>query len=293
VPGDRLTHYSKAFKVVEVNSTFYEMPDSRRVKSWRKRVHNDFSFTVRCNRRLTHNIGLKPVDEAFKIYDKMVDICELLRSKILHLQTSKDSRIEIEEVQDFFSSISRDVKLVWEVRGEKIMEEEFRRRLYNLMEDYGVIHCVDLSVDEPAHVNDEVTYTRLFGKGDHNLWQFDDLELKSVKERIVKQNSRIAIAIAHTKKMYLDAARLMQYVEDGSYLQTTKSEGLDAVIEVLREDAVFPCTKNQLINAQGWKVFDVSKGRRERLSTILEKIPNRTYKNMSALKVHLKTISIE
>lgn len=293
VPGDHLSWYSKAFDIVEVNSTFYELPDMRQVKVWRKKVREDFEFTVRCNRDLTHVIGLRPVEEAYSVFDKMKNICKILKADKLHLQTSKKSRINLFDVQSFFSSINTgNISLVWEVRGEKSMTKDFRNKLYKIMQENNITHCVDLSKDEPAYENPELVYTRLFGRGEHNLWQFTDQEIKNVNTKIVKQKARIAVVIAHTKKMYLDAARLKKHAEDGTFLRTTKKVGVEAVTEVLREDALFPCTKNQLILSQGWKVVDITLNRRERVSNVLKKIPNKTYKNLQTLEEHLMKLNI-
>ncbi len=293
VPGDRLNWYSKTFDIVEVNSTFYDLPDVRQVKSWRNRVPDNFMFTVRCNKKLTHKIGFKPSAEAYKTYEKMKDICKVLKANILHLQTSEKSKINITDTQDFFSSINTDnVSLVWEIRGEKRMADNFKHKLFNIMQENNITHCVDLSKDEPAYQNDELAYTRLFGRGNHNLWQFTDEEIKSVNEKLVKQKSKITIAIAHTKKMYLDAARLKKHAEDGILLNTTKTVGVEAITEVLKEDAHFPCTKNELILNQGWKVVDIKPNKRERLSDIFKKIPNRKYENIRTLRDHLMKLKI-
>jgi uncharacterized protein YecE (DUF72 family) len=39
--------YSEVFNFVEVNYTFYEFPNNRMVKGWRKTVPKDFTFSVR------------------------------------------------------------------------------------------------------------------------------------------------------------------------------------------------------------------------------------------------------
>lgn len=55
VPGmDSLATYAKAFDFVEVNSTFYTTPSIQIVRSWRRCVPDDFMFSVRCHKDLTH-----------------------------------------------------------------------------------------------------------------------------------------------------------------------------------------------------------------------------------------------
>lgn len=56
VSGDRLRGYAKAFRMVEVNSTFYRIPPLSLVRSWRRRVPEDFKFTVRCHREITRRL---------------------------------------------------------------------------------------------------------------------------------------------------------------------------------------------------------------------------------------------
>jgi len=46
---------------------------------------------------------------------------------------------------------------------------------------------------------------------------------------------------------------------------------------VLSEDAVFPSSKQSLINDQGWKVVDLTTEQRVHLSDLLSKIPERNY----------------
>ncbi len=55
VPGmDALAAYAKAFDFVEVSATFYTNPSIEIVRSWRRRVPEDFTFSVRCHKDLTH-----------------------------------------------------------------------------------------------------------------------------------------------------------------------------------------------------------------------------------------------
>ena len=63
LPANRwLEHYAKHFKTVEVNSTFYRLAKREAVARWLTQVPNDFIFTVKASRYLTHvkrlgNIG--------------------------------------------------------------------------------------------------------------------------------------------------------------------------------------------------------------------------------------------
>jgi hypothetical protein len=65
---------------------------------------------------------------------------------------------------------------------------------------------------------------------------------------------------------------------------------VDSARAVLSEDAVFPSTKQTLINDQGWKVVDLTAEKRVHLSDLLSKIPDKTYLSLEEVLGSLKSI---
>ncbi len=49
---------------------------------------------------------------------------------------------------------------------------------------------------------------------------------------------------------------------------------------MLEEDAKFPATKSELMEKQGWKVFDLTEKEHVHVSVPLEKLPDREYGNL-------------
>jgi uncharacterized protein YecE (DUF72 family) len=47
-------HYASRFDTVEVNNTFYRLPDASTFSAWRRRAPADFVFAVKASRFLTH-----------------------------------------------------------------------------------------------------------------------------------------------------------------------------------------------------------------------------------------------
>ncbi len=54
---DFLSYYSTQFNALELNNTFYNMPDSQRMLSFYDRGEGRLSFSVKANRLLTHEVG--------------------------------------------------------------------------------------------------------------------------------------------------------------------------------------------------------------------------------------------
>lgn len=196
-----------------------------------------------------------------------------MRAEILHIQTppSFNPDEKIKDINDLFSSMDLGAtKLAWEIRrrvGQGTIE---------LMHDFGIIHCTDISKEMPS-TGSEILYTRLFGNGEHNLYQFDDAELLDIDTKIRDENLEKAYLTFHGARMYADAARLKVYEKSGTFPKVTKAIGLASLRSVLEEDAKFPATKSELIEKQGWKVFDLTATEHVHARILLEKLPDRKY----------------
>lgn len=288
VPGKQsLEAYSQVFNFVEINTTFYEYPDSRTVENWRRRVPRDFTFAVRCHQDLTHKIGLKPVDESYSVFARMTEYCGILEAPFLVLETPRSYVLNNEtvgEAKDFFSSAKlRDVQLVWDVRAPVTVE------VAGFMQDFGIVQSVDLSREQPVETSD-VVYSRLFGKGWHTRYQFTDDELLEIDAKLQKAQPRIATLAYHGMRMNTDAARFKIYKETGKFIPVTQFNGVESAKSVLSEDAKFPASKADLIRQQGWKVVDLTSQKRVHLSDLLCKIPEREYSHLEEVVAALEAV---
>ena len=289
LPGiSSLRAYSKAFNFVEINSTFYEIPDLKEVKRWKKTVPLGFRFSVRAHHSVTHGPS-EPLQKVHTSFRRMLDICSALDADILHLQFPPShkpsvcaSRLEgllkIEEIEG--------TQLAVEARGENGVL--LPSKLLKVMRDYNIVHCVDLVRGEMPAYDSGILYSRIFGKGEHNVYQPDDSELLKVDE-IARGNGRTYIAF-HGVKMYSDAARLKIFDATGEFPMVTSTTGIGSLESVLNEDVKFPVSKDALIRDQGWKLFDADEVRRVRAGEVLSKLPDRMYENLFDVREELKRV---
>jgi uncharacterized protein YecE (DUF72 family) len=292
VPGvNSLAAYSKVFNFVEANSTFYQIPPLNEVEKWRKLVPLDFQFSVRAHRSIAATYKFQRVEQAVENLEKMIKICQVLKANILHLQVPRSFRLNLASIRDFrflFSSVNLgNMRVALEVRqapGQVPPPE-----LLKIMQDRNMVHCVDLSKgEEPAYESD-LMYTRLFGKGHHNIYQPTDGELVEIDQRASASKSEKVAMSFHFVRMYKDAVRLKKYRQTGKFPMVTRSTGLSSLEEVLREDAEFPATKRQLIHKQGWKLFDMTETARVHAEEALQKLPEGTYDNIAEVMDQLRT----
>jgi len=282
VPGLRpLIAYSRLFNFVEVNSTFYQVPNLKTVESWRRQVSPDFEFAVRCNKDVTHTYQFQPTEEAFKVFNQMITICKTLGADILHMQTPSSFQPSEENARllDSFmqSTDHKSVRIALEVRGNN---QNLTPDFVKIMQKHKMIHSVDLANDEEPAYKSDILYTRLFGKGKHNVYQPTDQELRSIDDRASSGTHKKAVVSFHFVRMYQDARRLKLYKEAGKFPMVTRSTGLTSFMEVLKEDAQFPSAKQELVEHQGWKLFDMTRNERVRASEMLMKLPERNYESV-------------
>lgn len=285
--GNKLEVCSKLYDFVEVNSTFYSLPELERVRKWKKTVPPNFEFTLRANRELTHLGMLKPTAKNFKIYEKMLAISSELDAKVIHFQFPPSFEITNEVTKDwreFFSSISSkksyapkgDLKFALEIRNEKGWKSP---EVSDLIEQYDIIPTGDASKEEDSKLSTSprsgILYTRVFGQGDHTKWSFDTQELKDLESKVGEVKARKRYVTFHNLTMYEDASRLKTIVKSGNDQRKTLDSptGLESLKRVIASGRVkYPTTRQALIEEFGWRVFDFEPTRRAHVEDELRKL---------------------
>src|SRR4051812_49387633 len=56
---EMLSYYAQHFKAVEINNTFYRMPNESLLKAWANLVPADFKFALKAPQKITHFQRLK------------------------------------------------------------------------------------------------------------------------------------------------------------------------------------------------------------------------------------------
>jgi uncharacterized protein YecE (DUF72 family) len=290
VPGlTPLKAYSRVFDFVEVNSTFYHMPPLGLVEKWRKHVPSDFQFSVRTHRSMTHKHELKPAEDVFEGFERMKRICSALGANVLHLLLPASFILKDESIwnmRDLLASLNLEkLRLAMEIRGN--VSSPMPSSLAQVMSEHNVIHCVDLSKGEMPAYESDTLYTRLFGKGDGNVYQPTDKELKEIDRKVMGSEAEKIVMSFHFVRMYKDAARLKTYKQTGKFPMITKSKGLASLKDVVAEDAKFPSTKQELISSQGWKLFDFDEKKRIHAGNLLRRLPEGMYRDVNEVAASL------
>jgi len=273
-----LPAYAKAFRFVEVNATFYRRVSETTARRWRSQVPADFTFAVKVHQDVTHRARLRPTPGARAALANDARVARVLRAPFLILETPPDLTLgpqELEGLRELAGIVDRGTRLGLEARAHATgpLPPALKRSL----EDLAILDVVDLSRQAPR-VPDDTVYTRLFGKGTDNVYEFDDEELEAI-DRAGRDAKVVAYAF-HGVRMYKDAARFLTFKRTGRFPRATSSVGLSSLEEVLRPDARFPMDREGLLQAHGWKVIDLDESRRVHAETLLARLPPRTYRDV-------------
>jgi len=67
-PTRWLEHYATHFDTVEINNTFYRLPEAATFAAWARRVPRGFVYAVKASRYLTHTKKLKDPDDPVELF---------------------------------------------------------------------------------------------------------------------------------------------------------------------------------------------------------------------------------
>ncbi len=101
-----LSYYSQIFSFVEIDSTFYKIPSKFMVSSWNKRTPEDFKFTVKFPRILTHEYSTKTVlTDIEKTISMFMESIKPLKKKILAFLIQFPPWLKIMEGIDYLRTL--------------------------------------------------------------------------------------------------------------------------------------------------------------------------------------------
>ncbi len=282
-----LGSYARAYGFVEVNATFYRRVSEATARRWRSSVPPNFTFSVKAHRDVTHRGPLRASAAVRAAFAASARTAALLRAPFLVLETPESLAFgtsDGEALRELAAIVPAGTRLGLEARAHS--RGPLPTALLKTMQEEGVLDVVDLSRSTPR-LEDDAVYTRIFGKGDFNAYEFDDEELREI-DHAGREAKTVAYAF-HGVRMYKDAARFLTFRRTGEFPPATRSTGLESLAEVLAPDARFPATRKELCQDHGWKLVDLDANRRAHAEVYLTRLPDRRYDDLAAVLRTLRT----
>jgi len=139
-PGQMFAAYMQNFDTVEVNSTFYRIPNQWMVRNWATKSSPDFVFSAKMYQGVTHE---KEMHSVKPIYDQFMTAMLPLKERIGSILIQMPQRFKATEsnqalLEDFLSILHEDVEFTAEFRDRSWFDE----KTFKLLESYNVAFCV-------------------------------------------------------------------------------------------------------------------------------------------------------
>jgi uncharacterized protein YecE (DUF72 family) len=194
-----LKAYAKVFKTAEIDSTFYAYPSKGTVMGWLKYTPEDFVFTAKLPKLITHE---KMLDLSLNVEDDVNRFVELLEplwlgGKLGCILVQLPPKLEFNQktLEDFLKVLPRQVKWAVEFREPSWLKEE----TWSTLKKFNVAYTV---VDEPLlppeiHITADFAYFRWHGKGLRPWYNY-----RYTKEELETWVPRLKDAAQRTQAVY-------------------------------------------------------------------------------------------
>lgn len=132
-----LEFYSSQFSTVELNVTFYRVPQPRSFLSWYERTPSNFIFSVKGSRYISHIKRLQGVEDSLKLF---FERAFLLKEKLhcILWQFPAKFKIDIKRLESFLQLLSNyNVRNVFEFRHSSWFSEQ----TFSLIKEHNYALC--------------------------------------------------------------------------------------------------------------------------------------------------------
>lgn len=155
-----LQHYSRVFRTVELNNTFYRLPRPEMVDGWRQGSPPGFVFAVKGSRYLTHMKRLLDTGEGI---DKFFTVVNRLGKKlgpVLWQLPPQMKRADTGRLDNFLSALPKHAQHVFEFRAE----DWYTKDVCRVLDKHGVAFCEHDNVKKkPPYLTGGFRYVRFHG----------------------------------------------------------------------------------------------------------------------------------
>lgn len=185
-----LNYYSDFFSTVEVNSTFYHSPKESTIQSWYAQVPQEFLFSIKANRYITHLKRLNDCAESLEFFYKNIKDLKSKTGPIL-FQLPPSFKINKDRLVEFTHLLNDKYLHVFEFRHQSWYIDE----IYELLSKKKIALCItDLNGSlSPEEITADFTYLRLHGPQKAYQGSYGKAKLKWWKKKIEKWSSNTSV----------------------------------------------------------------------------------------------------
>jgi uncharacterized protein YecE (DUF72 family) len=173
-----LPYYAERFDTVELNNTFYRLPNESTLQQWAARVPEGFRFSLKASRIITHIRRLKDVAEPVAYLYSVTEALGAARGPVL-FGLPPNMKQDMDRLSTFLDLVPAGVPTAIEFRHESWHDD----MVFDALRERGVALCIAQTAEE------ETPFVATAGWGYLRLRReaYDTAELKQWRARIAAQ----------------------------------------------------------------------------------------------------------
>ncbi|MBC8032192.1 MAG: DUF72 domain-containing protein [Pyrinomonadaceae bacterium] len=112
---EMLRYYAERLSTVEINATFYRMPQQSMLENWKEQVPATFRFSLKASQRITHFKRLKETDEETKYFLETASVLAEQLGVVL-FQLPPNMKKDLPRLETFLAQLPPVTRAAFEFR---------------------------------------------------------------------------------------------------------------------------------------------------------------------------------
>lgn len=189
-PADMLPFYAAAFDSVEINYTFYRMPNLKTIDGWAAATPDTFRFVLKAPKRITHEKRLKDYGDTLAVFVRLASGLEDRLGPLL-FQLPPNLKKDLSRLEAFLDDLPDTAKAAFEFRHESWFDED----VFTALRARGAALCIADSekLSAPLVRTAPFSYFRLRDEG----YQDADIASWAGKVRDASQSGEVYVFFKH------------------------------------------------------------------------------------------------
>jgi len=224
-PNDYLTEYSKHFDTVEIDNTFYRIPNETSLAKWNTQTPSNFLFSAKFPQVVTHKKILQNCENEVQFFLERISKLQSKLGPLLLQFPPTFGPEKLARLTDFLSTLPKSHMYAVEVRNKNLLNE----RLYSVLRDNNIALTISTnpSLPQTEQVTSNFAYIRWEGdrkKVNGTLGKVEVERIDAIKgwaNSIIKLRDRTTQVFGYFSKYYsghppTDAKMLLESLKKAS-----------------------------------------------------------------------------
>jgi uncharacterized protein YecE (DUF72 family) len=121
--NEMLSYYASRLPAVEINNTFYRLPQPKMLENWKEQVPQRFRFSIKASQRITHFKRLQNAADETAYLLKTASVLDK-RLGVILFQLPPNMKKDAERLKAFLDQLPSETRAAFEFRHESWFDDE-------------------------------------------------------------------------------------------------------------------------------------------------------------------------